>query len=84
MAKGIHRASKLAAKAIDSLPVSSATVLSTAAASGAVSAATPVSSATVLFAAAASPVFSAAVSAAVSVVSAHSGLAYHRWNYEEW
>ena len=52
----------------------------------------PVSSATVLFAAAAalgavstaSPVFSAALSTAASVVSAHSGSAYHRWYYEEW
>ena len=74
MAKGIHRASKLAAKAIDSSPVSNATVLSTAAASDAVSAASPLSSATVLFAAAAaSRVSRAAVSAAASVVSAHSG-----------
>ena len=70
MAKGIHRASKLAAKVIDSSPVSNATVLSTAAASGTVSAA--------------SPVFSVAFSVAVSVVSAHSGSAYHRWYYEEW
>ena len=70
MAKGIHRASKLAAKAIDSSPVSNATVLSTAAASGAVSAASPLSR--------------AAVSAAASVVSAHSGAAYHCWYYEEW
>ena len=55
MAKGIHRASKLAAKAIDSSPVSSATVLfAAAAASGAVS-----------------PVSSVAVSAAASAVSAH-------------
>ena len=84
MAKGIHRASKLAAKAIDSSPVSNATVLSTAAASGAVSAASPLSSATVLFAAVASPVSRAAVSAAASVVSAHLGSAYHCWYYEEW
>ena len=88
MAKGIHRASKLAAKAIDSSPVSSTSVLSIAAASGAVSAASPVSSATILFAAsgavsAASPVSRAAVSAAASVVSVHSGSAYHCWYYKE-
>ena len=92
MAKGIHRASKLAAKAIDSSPVSNATVLSTAAASGAVSAASPLSSATVLFAAvaasgavsAASPVSRAAVFATASVVFVHSGSAYHCWYYKEW
>ena len=86
MAKGIHRASKLAAKAIDSSPVSNATVLSTAAASGAVSAASPLSSAAVLFAAvaasgvvsAASPVSRAAVFAAASVGSVHC------WYYKEW
>ena len=80
MAKGIHRASKQAANAIDSTPVSNATVLSTAAASGAVSAASPLSSTTVLSAASgaastASPVCRAAVSTAASVVSAHSGSA---------
>ena len=60
MAKGIHRASELAAKAIDSSPVSSATVLFTA---------SPFSSAAVRITA--SPVSSAAVSAAASAVSAH-------------
>ena len=68
MAKGIHRASKLAAKAIDSSPVSNATVLSTAA----VSVDSPLSSAAVLS------------TAAASVVSVHSVLAYHCWYYEEW
>ena len=91
MAKGIHRASKLAAKAIDSSPVSNATVLSTAAASGAVSAASPLSSAAVLSTAtasgtvsAASLVSRAAFFAAATVVSAHSSSAYHCWYYKEW
>ena len=85
MVKGIHRASKLAAKAIDSSPVSNATVLSTAAASGAVSTASPLSSAAVLSTAAASgavsaasPVSRAAVFAAASVGSVHC------WYYKEW
>ena len=60
MAKGIHRASELAAKAIDSSPVSSAIVLFTASA---------FFGATVLFTA--SPVSSATVSGAASAVSAH-------------
>ena len=91
MAKGIHRASKLAAKAIDSSPVSNAIVLSTAVASGAVSATSPLPSVTALFAAVAasgtvstaSPVSRAAVFAAASVLSVHAGSAYHCLYYKE-